>query len=455
MRDGVLYYGGKEVVPWEDRIKFIGKMYKDPRSTGGRDRLFQHIYEKYAGISSRDVADYLANSETHQLHQPLPKRLTSRPVTVSLPNRYAQVDLIDLEELQGYNNHKRYILTFIDIYSKWCAARALTNKTGPAVEAALLDILPDTNVSTIQTDNGAEFGPSLKRALADIDIKLIHSSPYNPRANGIVERFNGYLKRTLYRLMDANHTKKWIDILPTVIDNYNNTTHRITGWKPIELKDEKLTPQEAEDISSRMISITPTESASFNKGDVVRLALTVEPAERRKGSFRKSYKINWTEDLFEILTVSNPSNANSLPQYTVKNLETGVKLRKKLYPYQLQKVDPDKLIVDDEPEEPEAEEPTIDDVEAPESKEPIVPDRPKRVRRPPREPVVAESKPMPKPKKVKEPEPEYLVKAIHGEQKVRGQTFFNVEWARTIQIKRIGLGNRDPISKTTSSSKST
>src|SRR6185312_2909714 len=280
VKDGVLYYKGKEVVPYEDRTEFIGKMYKDPGNTGGRDRLFEHIYEKYAGISRRDVADYLANSETHQLHQPLPKRITSRPITVSAPNRYAQVDLMDLEELQGYNNHKRYVLTFVDIYSKWAAARALTNKTGPAVEAALLDILPDTNVSTIQTDNGAEFGPSLKRALADIDIKLIHSSSYNPRANGIVERFNGYLKRTLFRLMDANRTKKWIDILPTVIDNYNNTTHRITGWKPIELKDEKLTPQEAETISTRMLSITPTESDSFEKGDVVRLALTVEPEER-------------------------------------------------------------------------------------------------------------------------------------------------------------------------------
>ena len=30
VEDGVLYYKGKEVVPYEDRNEFIGKMYKDP-----------------------------------------------------------------------------------------------------------------------------------------------------------------------------------------------------------------------------------------------------------------------------------------------------------------------------------------------------------------------------------------------------------------------------------------
>ena len=331
LKESKLYYRDKEVVPYELRNEVIGQLYKDPKNTGGRDRLFEHIHAKYVGISRRDVAAYLGNSEVHQLHAPLPKRLTSRAVTVGAPNRYAQMDLMDLNELKGHNGQSRYVLTLMDVFSKWAAARPLTTKSGPAVEAALLDILPHTNISTIQSDNGSEFGTTLAKKLAEMDIKLIHSSPYNPRANGVIERFNGTLKRTLYRLMDANKTKKWTELLQDVIENYNSTKHRVTGWKPNELKDAKLSEAELDLIYARMTATSPSESETFKRGDTVRLALTTESSERRKGSFRKGYKINWSETLYKVISASKPDDANSLPQYTVKSLDTNRPVGKKLY----------------------------------------------------------------------------------------------------------------------------
>ncbi|MGH7238474.1 MAG: DDE-type integrase/transposase/recombinase, partial [Candidatus Saccharimonadales bacterium] len=303
LREGKLYVGTKEVVPWESRNEVLAQMYADPKLTGGRDRMYDHVKELYVGISRRDVMNYLQNSEIHQTHAPLPKRETTRRIIVNGPNKIAQCDLIDLGDLKGHNAAKRYVLTFIDLFSKWSAARPITKKTAANVQTALMDILTHIDISTLQTDRGSEFGPSLERALAEKNIKLIHSSPYKPTTQGAIERFNGYLKRTLYRLMDANDTKKWTDMLQDVVDNYNNTKHAVTGYKPTDLNDTKMAPDDIALIQARMRGPKPAadgKEEKFAVGDIVRVALTLHASERKKGNFRMGYRQYWSTDLFEI-----------------------------------------------------------------------------------------------------------------------------------------------------------
>jgi hypothetical protein len=204
-----------------------------------------------------------------------------------------------------------------------------------------MDILQHWDGRVIQSDRGAEFGPSLAATLAKMDIRLVHSSAYNPRANGVVERWNGYLKRTLHRLMDANGTRNWVDLLPGVVENYNSTTQRVTGATPNDLKDGKAQPAE------RLYAGAPSDSEDFTKGDVVRLAATVENEERRKGTFRKGYEVNWSEDLYEVVSKSRPKAVDALPQYTVRELESGTQFPRRVWPYEMQKVDPDALIDDE------------------------------------------------------------------------------------------------------------
>ncbi|MDE2104254.1 MAG: hypothetical protein KGL39_43860 [Patescibacteria group bacterium] len=71
---GKLYAGDRQIVPDDEIDQTIMRYYKDPKTTGGRDRLFAHLYDHVTGISRRDVLRYLKNSKVHQLHQPLPTR---------------------------------------------------------------------------------------------------------------------------------------------------------------------------------------------------------------------------------------------------------------------------------------------------------------------------------------------------------------------------------------------
>jgi hypothetical protein len=108
LREGKLYIGEKEVIPYEQRNEVLARMYADPKLTGGRDRLFEHVKEKYVGISRRDIMQYFRNNETHQTHAPLPRRETTRRIVAGGPNKIAQADLIDMGDLAGHNGAKRY-----------------------------------------------------------------------------------------------------------------------------------------------------------------------------------------------------------------------------------------------------------------------------------------------------------------------------------------------------------
>ena len=166
LKDGKLFSGKLEIVPWETRNATIKLMYSNPLFTGGRDRLYEHISERYLGISRRCVADFLKNNETHQVHQPLPKRRITRPIIIGGANRVVQIDLVDMQTLKGYNKKQRYILTWVDLYSKFANARGLANKTAKAVQDALADILLTNKTSVIQSDNGKEFAKSTEEFLA-------------------------------------------------------------------------------------------------------------------------------------------------------------------------------------------------------------------------------------------------------------------------------------------------
>ena len=95
-------------------------------------------------------------------------------------------------------------------------------------------------------------------------------------------------KKSLYK----NKTKKWIDVLQQVVDNYNNTPHRTIGMAP-----SKVTFQNSEEVYKKVFGdINLKIIPKLAKGDRVRLL-------REKTLFEKGYTPNWTEEIFVISDV--------------------------------------------------------------------------------------------------------------------------------------------------------
>jgi len=126
---------------WELKKAVITEFMADPRTMGGRDRLWNNIRQQYPEISRRDVARALKEDPITQIHQPLNKRITTRPIIASDRAKMVGIDLIDFQKIAGKNDGHRYILSYVDMLSKYAAARPIRTKTQVNVIRALEDIL--------------------------------------------------------------------------------------------------------------------------------------------------------------------------------------------------------------------------------------------------------------------------------------------------------------------------
>ena len=364
---------------WDLKKKKIEEFLADPRTMGGRDRVWQHIRVQYPSITRRDVAKVLAEDPTHQMHRPLNKRVTTRPIIVKGPGKIAQIDLIDFQKIAGYNGAKRYILTYVDLFSKLCNARSIPNKQQTTVIKALMEILadmpPSWRPSVIQADNGSEFQAGMAAALAKQNIKMIHSQPYQPRSQGAIERLNRTLKSAIFELMTRLDDKRYIDFLPSLIENFNSSIHTSTGYKPLDImKAMPLSADVIEKIHSRMLRRVkePTSDKVFSIGDYVRVALTTESAIRKQ-TFRKKIDANWSPIVYQIYAISAPETAGTQPQFLLFNLQTNRKSTKRYWNYQLQMASEpteeeqkdDDSVIDDAEEDEDEEEKKEEDAPVP------------------------------------------------------------------------------------------
>ena len=100
----------------------------------------------------------------------------------------------------------------------------------------------------------------------------------------IVERFNRTLKSRLYQYFTAANTTQYLDILPSLVQRYNEDVHRSIGMAPnnVNVKNEA-------EVWQRLYGkVTKTRRRGRLKaGDKVRLS------ERVK-TFKEGYLPQWT-----------------------------------------------------------------------------------------------------------------------------------------------------------------
>ena len=111
------------------------------------------------------------------------------------------------------------------------------DKTARSVADALMDIwLPRYGFPLfLHSDQGKEFDNAMIRKLSELlgTVKT-KTTPYHPRSNGLVERFNRTLLAMLAMFVSQEHDN-WDDLLPFMMLAYNTTVHTTTGFTPYRL----------------------------------------------------------------------------------------------------------------------------------------------------------------------------------------------------------------------------
>ena len=270
-----------------DTLKSIYYNAKHPAGFSSIKKLSQASH-----VSPSKVKQWLKAQDTYTLHKQARKTYPTRQYIVHDIDEQWQCDLCEFQLLSRWNSGHRYVLTVIDIFSRYAWARPLKSKHATQVVKAFRSIFREGRIPRrIQSDQGREFENRQVRALFNRhDIELFSvKSAYKA---AMVERFNRTLKHKLWRYLTSTNKRKWLDVLQDAVYSYNHSVHRVIKRKPATVTQADVASMREERQESRSKG-----KDNIRVGDTVRIS-------KVKSVFEKGYLPNWTEELFTIADVN-------------------------------------------------------------------------------------------------------------------------------------------------------
>ena len=111
---------------------------------------------------------------------------------------------------------------------------SLKDKKGVSIVNAFQNIL---NKSKIWVNKGGEFyNRSMKSWLEKNDVEM-YSTHNEGKSVVVVERFIRRIRTKIYKHVTSISENVYIDKLDDIVNEYNNTKHRTTKMKPIDVKN--------------------------------------------------------------------------------------------------------------------------------------------------------------------------------------------------------------------------
>jgi predicted MPP superfamily phosphohydrolase len=229
-------------------------------------------------------------------------------------------DTMSEKENKGY----RYILTCIDLFSRYAFVIPMKSKTGIETAKAIEQIIKKekANPEKFWTDSGAEFynkDVDKLREKYNIDIY----STYGVAKAAVIERFNKSFKELLYKQFTINGNRKWFNILDDILDIYNNRSHRSLNNK----SPNDVYKNNNNDENNIILEDLPDINKSkFKVNDRVRITY-------KKGVFDKGYLAKWSYEIFIITDVLNTKPIT----YKLKSEDDNEPIKGSFYSEEIQK----------------------------------------------------------------------------------------------------------------------
>jgi mannitol/fructose-specific phosphotransferase system IIA component (Ntr-type) len=269
-------------------MELLHKLYYDAE-TGfqSKEKLYKKAKEIDKKVTLELVKKFLDEQATSQITKQVTKnKVYETIVSPSIRNNY-QMDIMYLPN-PTLNKNFKYLLTCIDVYSRYAFVKPLKNKTGDEVLDAFKEMTKENGIpANLNVDEGTEFRyKPFKTFCEENDIELWYSDTQQENKNAIIERFH----RTLRNLILAYTTSignSYIDALPKLIRNYNTSFHKTVKATPLQIWEGKKKNKQS-------VKLIPSE---FSEGDKVRHIV-------KKTAFNKhSSTANYTKTIYTITKI--------------------------------------------------------------------------------------------------------------------------------------------------------
>lgn len=278
----------------------LTSLYYDASGSAGfsSSRKLYNEANKIKKVTKKEVDSWLRNQTTYSLHFPARRRFIRNPILARSVGDVCQADLVDMRSFSSINDGFGYILTFIDVFSKKAFAVPIKRKTTYEIIRAFRKIFESFIPFQINTDRGTEFkNTEVISFMKENRINIYFTQNQDTKA-ACVERFNRTLKQKMFRYFTFSGSRRYIDVLPALVESYNKSLHQSI----------KMTPNEAIRVGNQTevfrnlygfrsereyLLSEPIEKPKFQIGQKVRLRYEIT-------GFEKGYYPNYTDVIFKI-----------------------------------------------------------------------------------------------------------------------------------------------------------
>lgn len=250
-------------------------------------------------VTNKKIKNWLEHQDVDTLHKQAAYKFKRNHYTVFGIDHLWEIDLCDMQAFAKYNAGYKFILSVIDVFSKFGWMVVLKNKTAKEVLKAFRKIITESGRTplAIQSDKGSEFKNKIfKGFLSSKGIKLNFPVTQSLNKASVIERWNRTIKTMMFKYFTykGKGHRRYVNVLDDLVSSYNNSKHSTIKMAPANVT--------AKDTVKIFNNIKKTHKdpknvkAKLKKNDFVRIV-------RVKSMMEHGYTERWTRELFKIRKV--------------------------------------------------------------------------------------------------------------------------------------------------------
>lgn len=321
---------------WE---KYLNKIYSDPKHPGsflGPEKLYQAVKKdgKFR-IGRYRIRKWLESNSIYTFNRVAHKTFNRNGVNVAGIDSLWDSDLIDFSNYSVNNGGNRYILLAIDVFSRYVWLRKLKSKNSNEMVNAFKSIFDEGRKPVaVRTDKGSEFS---NRIIGKFfrDSGVYHYCTHNEKQANYAERAIKTIKTRIFRYMKLNNKHKYVDVINSFTNSYNNSKHSSIGIEPSnvnkgnesEIRLDAYLLKHREPNVSKVKKHAKIEKFKYKIGDSVRISLLKE-------KFSREYDQKWSTEIFHI---GSRFRRGQICLYRIKDI-SGESIDGSFYTKELQRV---------------------------------------------------------------------------------------------------------------------
>ena len=301
----------------EKMIKAINKLPYNQQQYG--TFLVKNIIrsKKKLGMGNNFTMSDLSN----ELNKPVINKFERKKIIVNHIDEIHSCDLVDMQKYSRVNKGYKYIFTNIDIFSKYAWSFPLKTKTIKEIKSCFQKIFNERKPKYIWSDQeSAFFSKEMLQFFKDNNVKIYYT--HSDLKAVIIERFNRSLRELMMKSFVKNNNTVWYNILPDLINTYNNRYHQTIKMRPKNVN--KLNEKHMKNTVYNY-DIT-NKKPKFKINDLVRISL-----KRRTLFDKPTGNIKWSEQLYKIYKI----NKSNVITYQLKDMNNEI-IKGQFYTKELQ-----------------------------------------------------------------------------------------------------------------------